>query len=679
MNLNEMLHAVSGAAKANSSIIFAVAIALIAMGVYWPDLSILANEALNSESVSHVLLVPFLTAYLLYQKRHLVRASISLKNPGPNRLVSIDEAIGLALCLSSFLLYWFGSYTFYPVEYHLASLPLLVFGMTLIVFNRRVLAFLFVPILFLLFLVPPPSVITYSAGALIANFNTQVSYAILQAARIPVVMSYAYGAPTIAVNLPNGQPLSFAVDLACSGIYSLTAFTMFAAFLSYVSKGTVLRKAVLFMLGFSMLVVLNIVRITSIVFIGYQFGEEIAMTLFHTASGWVLIFVGILILLVIGEKFLRLELFSNPSGTLGCEECSTGLDMDHAHDFCKNCGSFRNIGNPKQLKRTAIKISALTMLFFALTMSIQTPVLALARSPSIASPNWQIDEALPELPGYNLQSWGRDETYERLSQQDASLTFVYLPTNASEPAIYLLLGVADSLANLHNWEVCLVTWQTTQGKPPLVSVLNSKDVQILENPPIIARYFVFESPLNYTQATLYWYEKALFNMGTTVQQKYVRISLIILTTQQSGYQEFEERLLAVGPLIASYWEPLKTRSLISIGVPLAQLLLVSLGAFIIFAGMGEYLSAKQKKRRNLRIFENFATSAEKLVLQTIENLGTKGKKIEHEAIANSLINAKNVTLSRIEILQVLHNLENHGLIKKDIANMQNIPKLAWAT
>jgi exosortase len=677
MNLSETLRKAGGVARVNSTAIFAVAIALVALGVYWPDLSILANEALNSESVSHMLLVPFLTIYLLYQKRHLVRASIPLKNLGTKGLVSMDEVVGLALCLSSFLLYWFGSYTFYPVEYHLASLPLLVVGMTLIVFNRKALAFLLVPILFLLFLVPPPSVITYSAGALMANLNTQASYVILQAARIPVVLSYDYGAPTIAVDLPNGQPLSFAVDLACSGIYSLTAFTMFATFLSYVSKGSILKKAALFLLGFSMLLALNIVRISSIVFIGYQFGEEIAMTLFHTASGWVLIFIGILLLLVIGERFLHLELFSNPLEASDCEECRNGADRGSTHDFCKSCGSFLNTGHPKPLKRPAIKIAALTIFFCVLTISIQAPALALVQGPPVTSSNWQIDEALLDIPGYNATFLYRDENYETLSQQDASLTYVY--SKPSEPAIYLLLGVADSLVNLHNWEVCLVTWHTAQGKPPLVSVLDSKDVQILQNPPTIARYFVFQSPLNYTQATLYWYEKALFNIGTTVLQKYVRISLIILTTPQSSYQEFEERLLAVGPLVAEIWKPLKTRSLVSIGVPLTQYLLASLSVFVVFAGLGEYLNEKRRKRGNLRIFTSFATPAEKTVLQTVTKLRIGARKIKHETILNALKKAKSTDLSRSEILQVLHDLESYGLIKRDIANIQNIPKLAWAT
>jgi hypothetical protein len=52
-------------------------------------------------------------------------------------------------------------------------------------------------------------------------------------------------------------------------------------------------------------------------------------------------------------------------------------------------------------------------------------------------------------------------------------------------------------------------------------------MQLLEGSQLIAKYLVFQdSEQNYTQLTLYWYESATFKIGATVQQKYVRISLI---------------------------------------------------------------------------------------------------------------------------------------------------------
>ena len=664
--------------KANYLAIFsATLIVLTILIVYWQDLSILTNEALQSESVSHILLVPFLITYLLYRKRNMVKASVSLKRlQEKTRYVSLDEIIGLALCLSAFLLYWYGSYTFYPVEYHLASLPLLVGGISLILLNRKTLTILIFPILFLLFLVPPPSTITYTTGALMANFNTQASYTILQTAGLPVTLSSAYGAPTIAINNINGQPISFTIDLACSGIYSLTAFTMFATFLAYIIRGSIFKKATLFALGFSILIVLNIVRISSIILIGYQFGEEIAMTLFHTFTGWLLIFTGILLLLFIAEKFLHLEIFSNLNKTPHCNKCKT--TTNNHQNFCLNCGRFLNNQKLNISKRTLTKIAALLLGCYLVTLSIQAPVFAFAQGPAITSQNWQTSTTIfPEFSGYNLRFLYRDVAYEKISDQDASLLYAYIPLNASNSTIYILVGVADSITNLHNWEVCLVTWQTAHDKPPLVLVLDSRDIQILQNPSIIASYFVFQSPANYTQVTLYWYEQALFNTGTTIQQKYVRISLISLTTNQNNYQELENKLLTFGKSIATHWEPLKQQSLVSIGIPLQQSLLAGSIAFAVITGTAQYINEKRKKSNNLKIFENFATLDEKLVLQTIQKLGRETKAITLEAVQLALKKATDNTMKSEKVINILNNLENYGIIKKDIINVQNNPKLIW--
>jgi len=662
--------------RANHLIFFtSTLVALAILIFYWQDFSILANEALQSESASHTLLVPFLAAYLLYQKRDIVKASVSLERLREAKSVSLHEIIGFAVCLSAFLLYWYGSSTFYPLEYHLASLPLLIVGTTVALFGRKTLMLLIPPILFLAFLVPPPSIITYTAGGAIGNLNTQISYTALRAAGLPVTLLSEYGSPTIVLANRDGQSISFAVDVPCSGIYSLIAFTMFAAFLALIIGGSLFKKAGLFVLGFGILIVLNIVRIMSIVFVGHRFGEEVAMTLFHTVSGWVLIFVGILLLLFIGDRFLNLKLFSSSKEPQTCVRC--GELESGSQEFCPSCG--RLIGKRKLgvSKRSMTKVVALLLGCTLATLSIQAPVFAFAQGSIFANQNWIASNTIfPELPGYGVRFLYRDVDYERISHQDASLLFAYMPLNTSNLPIYVLVGVADSMANLHNWEVCLVSYQVAHGESPLVSVLGSRDIQLIQNPSIIARYFVFRSPDNYTQFTLYWYEKALFNTGTTVHQKYVRTSLIVLAQTEKSSTELEEKLLALGKRIAEYWEPLKEQSLISIGIPLQQSLLVGAVGFAAITGATQFTSDKRKKARNLKLFRNFASSDEKQLLQTIQELG-KGKGATLEAIHQAFTRGTKKKVEPEELTTMLKSLEKYGIIQKEVTRDQNSLKLIW--
>ena len=657
-------------------VLSAIMIPLMILIVYWRDLSILANESMHNEAVTHIALVPFLVSYIVYRKRDIIKATFALeKLRQRSKTPFLNEVVGLALCLSAFLLYWYGSYTFYPLEYHLASLPLFITGIVLILFNLKTLTVLIFPILFLLFLIPPPSGITYTAGALIANFNTQASYTLLKTFGLPVVLQSTYGPPTITVNTPSGAPMLFAVDLPCSGIYSLIAFVMFATFLAYIIQGSPIKKAGLFLLGFVILQMLNIVRISTIVAIGYWFGEEIAMTIFHVATGWVLIFGGILLLLLIAEKLWHLQIFGYSNEIPSCSKCNTSLK--NQEPFCLNCGKFLKNLNLRISGRFWIKIMALVFGLFLVTLSIQAPVFAFAKGLTFTDPNLQVTtEVFPEFTGYQLKFLYRDVNYEKISRQDASLLYLYIPLNVSTPTVYVDIGVASSITNLHNWEVCYVAWQTAHGRPPLVSVLDSRDVQIIENPPIIARYFVFQSPDNYTQVTLYWYEKALFNTGLTVEQRFVRISLIILATNPTTYPKHEEELLPFAQSIAAYWEPLKEQSLFSLSVPLQQFLLVASILFIIITGTAQYTREWRKKRNNLKIFENFAPPSEKLLFQTIKKVN-KETKSTTKKIAHALEQTTGKSPESDELSRMLNHLQENGLVEIDIINIKDKPQLIW--
>jgi exosortase len=644
--------------------------------VYWRDLEILANEAINAEALSYILLIPFFIGYLFYQKKDLVKASLALeKLTKQSKTKYLDELIGLSLCLMAFLLYWYGSYTFYSLEYHLLSLPLFIAGLVLALFNFNTLKILSIPILFLIFLVPLPNEIMYTLGGTLANFNTQASYVLLKAFGFPVTLSTSYGAPTI--NLATStEPIPFTIDLACSGIYTLIAFTMFAAFLAIIISASSWKKIVIFPLGFLIFVVLNILRITTLISAAVFFGEEIAMNIFHTVAGLLLIFIGMMLTLFMSEKFLKIKIVSKTNNMPPCSRCKTNRET--LGSFCSNCGRFIN-----PLKKLPnffwAKLILLLLGFSIISLSVNAPVFAIANQTIEVSSTWEkATNILPQIPQYKLTCIGRDVRYEQLSKQDASITYVYIPTNISTPVIYVLIGVAGSLSNLHSWEVCLITWQTAQGQYPLVEVLDSRDIQLLGE-SIIARYLVFKDiDQNYTQVTLYWYERATFKIGATIQQKYVRISLIIiLTKDQANYQQNENFLLDFGQEIAHYWEPIKNQSLISLGVFAQQMLLVILIAFIVTTKTTQYINEWRKRTNNLKIFNNFASPKDKLVLQTTVELSKEKKTVTTEDI-NLAIRSKVGKFMKLEsLIEHLNRLQEYGFIKREIVSNHNKPLLSW--
>ncbi len=654
-------------------------IILTTLIVYWQDFAVLANEALKNEAMSHLFLIPVLIFYLIYRKKEMLKASILFQNVSTRlQYVSMNEIVGLSICLSAFLLYWYGNYTFYVLEFHIVSLVVFVIGVILVLFSFKTLITLIPAISFLVFLIPPPSNLTFSAGALLGNFDAQSSYTLLKTIGLPVTLSYKYGPPIVTLNNLTDGHFEFAIDLPCSGIYSLIAFVTFATFLAYIIKGSIIKKAFLFLLGFTILPILNVLRISLIISIAYWFGEEIAMTLFHIFSGWILIFLGILLLLFIAERPLHLQVFRSLNPALSCLKCSEKT-MKH-ETFCLNCGKLLESPHLKFAKRLWIKSTSLFFVSCLISMSIQAPVFAFAQGLTITSSNLETSgDAFPQVADYQLKFLYRDQDFEKISRQDASLLYAYTSQNVSNPTIYVLVQVANSITNLHSWEVCFVTWQTYRGYPALATVLDSRDVQLVQDPPITARYFTFQHPDNYTQVTLYWYQKALFKTGVTVEPKYTRISLIILTTYPNDYHQLELRLLEMGQLIVDYWEPLRAQSLVSLGVPTIQILLVLTTLFAIFLQTTQYARVWRRKTTNLKIFEKMASPKEKLLYRTVKELSQRTKETTTRNIASAFEKAVGKAAKPNELIDMLNNLEKHEIIKADIVNILDQPKLVWKT
>jgi len=663
----------------NRFVLFFALCLLLVLIVYGNDFWILANEAVQNESLSHILLLPFLTGFLFYLKKDVVKAALSAdKHDRRTTAKYVNEILGMVLCLVAFLVYWYGSQTFYPLEYHILSLPIFLAGVILVLLNPRALLMLIFPILFLLFLVPLPATFIYTIGGGLANFNTQVSYSVLKTAGLPIELSSSYGAPTILLSSSSGETVNFAVDVACSGIYSLVAFAMFATFLAFLANTSIFKKLLIFVLGFAVFVALNIFRIMAIIVVGYSFGEGAALFL-HSFAGLMLIFVGMVLILVFSDKVLKIRIVTKPQEQPPCKECKRKAQP--LINFCQNCGRFINKSSELFSKTLFVKLFLLLLGCSIVVLSISAPTFATAKDSIELESSGNLQSSIsvfPELPDYTLAFLYRDTEYEKIASQDTSLVYGYFPSNLSDQVVYAVVGVSNSISSLHNWEVCFVTYQTAQGQYPLVAVHDSREIQLLQDTPLIAKYFVFDSPDGYTQVTLYWYTKATFKTELTVEQKYVRISLIMLTQNLAEYPQLEEELLSVGQVIAATWEPLKTQALISLGVPAQQALLGVSVAFLAVTVTTQYFNEKRRASNNLKLFNNFASPEEKLVLQTVLDLAKENKNVKtNDILEAARKNHGRRSMSSKKVLNTLNVLAEYGLIHRTVISVENTPVLVW--
>ncbi|UCE29216.1 MAG: exosortase/archaeosortase family protein [Candidatus Bathyarchaeota archaeon] len=654
-------------------------IVVAALTVLYQDLVILANDALQSEFMSHILAIPFLFGYLIYRKRKMIRASVP-SEPSPRLMKAFlnKEIIGALLFLTAFFIYSFGSYTFTPLGFHMFTLPIFVAACTLIMFNTKTLRQLAFPILFLFFLVPPPIEIVYTLGSTLSVVSTLATVAILNLFGFAAEITTVYANPIITITQPNGTPLSFTVDVACSGIYSLIGFLIFATFIAYIARTKMWKKPSILLIGLPMIYLLNIIRITIIVLLGYYYGMELAMNVFHLLGGWTLIFLGTLLLLVITEKTLKIQLFTKHT-TVSCPDCNPVAEREQ--DFCSSCGRLLQYAKLKLEKMDLAKIAAISTIIL-LIVSIQAPVFVLTKGPAdiltqLAAGQEPTTDMFPQIDGYELRFVDRDEDFEKVARQDASLTYAYVPANQSRNVVWVTLEIASANGKLHPWEKCLITYPLGLGQQAAIWQLDLRDVQLIENPPIIARYFAFHYKMvDLTQVVLYWYETSTFVTNFTSLQRHVKISLIVFPGQTESAQEAEVELLPFGIAVANHWQPLKT------WVPIALLISqngYTLTAFptaaLILALVFYTLTQRKEKKTNTKAY-NKLTKQDRKIMRAV-------KKTQRETIptfGNIAATYKELNREAIDAETLLSKLEQArsiDLIKQEIASHQDEPTMTW--
>lgn len=655
----------------------AVAIALIAL--YFQDLNIVFNDALNNEVTSYIIIIPFLLAYLIYRKRKMLRAAISTKTQNqPKNTQHLPTLAGALLCIIAILLYWSGSYTFTPLEYHMLTLPLFAAGLTLALFNLQTLRQALFPIVFLLFLAPPPSEILYGLGSILSVISSEVSTAIVNVFGIPATLSGEFGTPTIVVTRPDSSVMNFSVDVACSGIYSLIGFVVFGAFVAFIVRDKLWKKALTFAIGFPLIYLLNVLRITIIIGIGYQIGEQFALDMFHLLGGWVLIFLGTLLLLLISEKIIKTKIFERKPTP--CLSCKSDQPLS-TETYCKACGRIQKYPQTRSIKIDITKIVAMALAIILL-LSLQTPVFAATQGPAqilIQTPDGEqgSTQLFPELSNYTIMFQYRDTEFERVSKQDLSLIYLYAPQQEDKQPVWIALEIAGTTIPLHRWETCLITWPETHGYQPGVTQLELRDIQIIDNPLIIGRYFGFQYHSdNQTQLVLYWYETNAFTINNSTQQEHVKLSLIVYPDKPEDIPQMETQLQTMATAIANYWQPIKTMNLFSMLIRQQGTTMAAATTTLVIAIAVFYLFELNKRKQANRILYQKLSQPNQQLISIIQKTQKTTIPTLHN-IEETYRRTTGDTITTNQLEQKIVELEKTGIIKSTIINNQDQPTQTW--
>lgn len=248
---------------------------VLALACYAPVLSRLVRQWSTDDDMSHGFFVPLISAFIVWQRREELMAikprpnwwGLAVVFYGAFQLLMATLGAELSLARSAFVITLIGM--------------VWLLGGTLML---RELAF---PLFLLFFMVPIPAVIYNRITFPLQILASQLADGALTVLSVPVLREGNI------LELPN-QRLS--VVEACSGIRSLLSLTFLALVYGYFFERRWWLRVTLFLATVPIAIVANGSRVT-LTGVLTQVKPELAEGFFHTASGWVIFMVALVILI----------------------------------------------------------------------------------------------------------------------------------------------------------------------------------------------------------------------------------------------------------------------------------------------------------------------------------------------------------------------------------------------
>lgn len=255
------------------------------LGLYASVLTLLIADWEHDPDYSHGFLVPVLSAYFLYERRHtLLRTALQ------------TNWWGLLVLGGGLIFLFVGSL---GAELFLTRVSMVVVLGGLVLFHcgaqwLRLLAF---PLGFLFFMIPLPAILLNALTLPLQLFAARLSTFSLQLINLPV---YREGN---VIFLPHA---TLEVVEACSGIRSLVSLFALSVVFAYVTQRQHWKQWLLVLSAIPIAIIANAFRIWGTGVLAYLYGMQVADGFYHTFAGWLVFVVAFVLLMLEGLVLSKL-------------------------------------------------------------------------------------------------------------------------------------------------------------------------------------------------------------------------------------------------------------------------------------------------------------------------------------------------------------------------------------
>lgn len=273
-------------------IILPISVIMLLLAVlYYPVVSNLMYDWQNNPDYSHGYFIPLIAGYMALSRKQELNSS----------LVSSNWGIALLLMgLTQFVLGVIGAEHFLQST----SMIVVVLGIVMFLAGLKAARLLFVPVAYLMFMVPLPAIIWNDFAFTLRLFASKIAVACMHAMGMTVLREGNM------IYLPSA---SLEVVDACSGMRSLVSLMALGALLAFISSHSVWKKWLLFLSAIPIAIISNILRLIATVALVNAYGDEAAFGVTHTFSGIAVFIIGLGLLLAVNK------LLSIKTGSLGIQ------------------------------------------------------------------------------------------------------------------------------------------------------------------------------------------------------------------------------------------------------------------------------------------------------------------------------------------------------------------------
>jgi exosortase len=302
---------VTRTAHTSGNAIWLGAYSVACAAAFWAPLRALMQLALTSDTYSHILLIPFISLFLLWMERERLFKTVQPNHLFAGALLCLGVLVGafarraalispdgdwLTLAILGFLcLIWAGFLFFYGTS----------------VFKNALF-----PLLFLLLMVPLP-------GFLLDRFIEWLQVGSADVAELIFRMS---GTPVLREGLIFVLPqVSIEVAKECSGIRSTQALLIVCLLAGYLLLRTNWRRSALLVAAVPVLIIKNGVRIATLTLLAIHVDPSFLTGRLHHEGGFVFFALGMLILLPLLWWFQKSEAARPRRGGLSPSAAVSGV------------------------------------------------------------------------------------------------------------------------------------------------------------------------------------------------------------------------------------------------------------------------------------------------------------------------------------------------------------------